>query len=103
MQPSSEQRLGYFAWQSVCATSWVARLAPTSRYERAVAAQAPRENERAAETTTIFLSFQDLGADSWRRSSAGTVLYKAIGACDGRLCSLLLPLQIGKPLETNET
>ena len=75
--------MGYFAWQSVWATSWVARLAPTSRYERAVAAQAPRTNDVTAETTTIFL--MDLG-DSWRRSSAGTVLYKAIAACDGRLC-----------------
>jgi len=94
LQPSSEQRLGYFVWQSVCATSWVARLAPTSRYERAVAAQAPRENERAAETTTIFLSFQDLAA-SWRRvSSAGTVLYEAIFLPAMASLSLVLPLQI---------
>ena len=105
MQPSSEQRLGYFAWQSVCATSWVARLAPTSRYERAVAAQAPRENERAAETTTIFLSFQDLGA-SWRRVSAGTVLYEAMFlpamASLSLVLSLVLPLQIWNKRETNE-
>ena len=55
------------------------------------------ENERAAETTTIFLSFQDLGASwsaSWRRvSSAGTVLYEAIFLPAMASLSLVLPLQ----------
>ena len=63
------------------------------------------ENERAAETTTIFLSFQDLGA-SWRRvSSAGTVLYEAIFLPAMASLSLVLPLQIyptiGEPMISN--
>ena len=65
-----------------------------------------RENERAAETTTIFLSFQVLGA-SWRRvSSAGTVLYEAMFlpamASLSLVLSLVLPLQIWNKRETNE-